>query len=85
MSQTIGGFGMKGAGALIIALAAIVALAIYARSFVLIIVAAAVAAVIILHFRNKRPVKLPQDDQIRLNLDDQPGAPKASTPGNPDK
>jgi sugar phosphate permease len=66
---SIGGFGYKGAGALVIAIAAIVALAIYARSFVLIIIAAAVAAVVILHFWNKRPVKTPEDDQVRLHLD----------------
>jgi hypothetical protein len=79
MSQTIGGFGLKGVGALLIAIAAIVALAVYARSFALIIVAAAVVAVVILHFLNKRPVKLPEDDQIRLNLDDH------SAPGTKDK
>jgi O-antigen ligase len=69
MAQTIGGFGLKGAGALIIAIVAILALAIYARSFVFIIMAAAIAAVIILHYRNKRPVRTPEDGQIRLNLD----------------
>lgn len=70
MSQTIGGFGLKGMGALVVALAALAALFYYARSFVVIIVAAAVVAVVILHYVNKRPVKLPEDDQIRLHLDD---------------
>jgi len=69
MAQTMGGFGLKGTGALVVALVAIAALAYYAGLFALIIVAAAVAAVVILHFRNKRPVKKPADDQIRLNLD----------------
>lgn len=69
MSRTIGGFGLKGTGALIVAIAAIVGLAVYARTFALIIVAAAIAAVVILQFWNKRPVKKPEDDQIRLNLD----------------
>jgi hypothetical protein len=44
-------------------------LAIAIRSFFLIVVGAAVAAVIILHFWNKRPVRTPEDDQVRLNLD----------------
>ena len=69
MAQTIGGFGLKGTGALVVALLALVGLAYYAGSFVLIILAAALAAVVILHFWNKRPVKKPEDDQIRLNLD----------------
>lgn len=66
------GFGVKGACALIIGIAAIIALLIgaayTAHSLVLIIIAAAVAAVVILHFWNKRPVKAPGDD-VRLNLD----------------
>jgi O-antigen ligase len=69
MSRTIGGFGLKGIGALIVALVVLAALLYYARSFVVIIIAAAVVAVVILHFVNQRPVKLPEDDQIRLNLD----------------
>jgi cbb3-type cytochrome oxidase subunit 3 len=70
MSQTIGGFGLKGPGALIVAILAIIGLAIYARSFFLIVVAAAAAAVIILHFWNKRPVKTHVDEQVRLHLND---------------
>ena len=68
MAQTIGGFGAKGAGALVIAIQAIIGLAIYARLFALIIAAAAVAAVIILHFWNKRPVKTPEDDHISASI-----------------
>jgi hypothetical protein len=70
MSRTIGGFGIRGSAALIIAVIAVAGLAIYARSFVFIMIAAAVAAVVILHFWNKRPVKPPEDDQIRLHLND---------------
>jgi hypothetical protein len=66
------GFGLKGAGALVIGIAAIAALlvaaAYTAHSLVLVIIAGAVAAVVILHFWNKRPVKAPGDD-VRLNLD----------------
>jgi membrane protein implicated in regulation of membrane protease activity len=61
--------GWKGVGALLIAVAALVALAVAIRSFFLIVVGAAAVAVAILHFWNKRPVKTPEDDQIRLNLD----------------
>ncbi len=68
-TYAMAGFGLKGSAALVVALVAIAALAIYARSFVLIIIAGAVAAIVILHFWNKRPVKTPEDDQIRLNLD----------------
>lgn len=70
MSQTIGGFGMKGVGALVVAAVAIIGLAIFARSFLLIVVAAAAAAVVILHYWNKRPVKTHEDDEIRLHLND---------------
>jgi len=70
MAQTVGGFGLKGIGALVVAVAALALLFYYARAFVVIIVAAAVVAVVILHFINQRPVKLPEDDQIRLHLDD---------------
>ena len=63
----------KGVGALIVGVAAVLAIlvaaAITAHTLVLVIVAGAVAAVVILHFWNKRPVKTPEDDQIRLNLD----------------
>ncbi len=69
VARSIGGFGLKGTGALVVALAALAGLAYYAGFFVLIILAAAVAAVVILHFWNKRPVNKPEDDQIRLNLD----------------
>ena len=71
MSQTIGGFGLKGSAALVIAIAAIAGLAYYAGRFTAIIAGAAVAAVIILHFWNKRPVKR-QEDEVRLNLDKEP-------------
>ena len=54
---------------MLIAVAALVALAVAIRSFFLIVVGAAAVAVAILHFWNKRPVKTPEDDQIRLNLD----------------
>ncbi len=70
MLQFMGGFGLKGAGALIIALAALTVLFFYAGAFVVIIIAAALVAVVILHYRNQRPVKLPRDDQIHLHLDD---------------
>lgn len=70
MSQIIGGFGLKGTGALVGAMVALAALFYYARLFAVIIVAAAVVAVVILHFINQRPVKLPEEDQIRLHLDD---------------
>jgi uncharacterized membrane protein len=70
MSQTIGGFGLKGVGALVIAVVAIVGFAIYARSFFLIVVATAAAAVVILHYWNKRPVKTHEDDEVRLHLND---------------
>jgi ABC-type bacteriocin/lantibiotic exporter with double-glycine peptidase domain len=70
MSQTMGGFGLKGVGALVVALIAIVGLAIYASVFILVVIAAAAATVIILHFWNKRPVKSREDDQIRLHLND---------------
>jgi sugar phosphate permease len=61
--------GFKGAGALVIAAAVLVGLAIAIRSFFVVVIAAALAAVVILHFWNKRPVKTPEDDQVRLNLD----------------
>jgi hypothetical protein len=61
--------GSKGVGALLIAVAGLVALAMAVRSFFLIVVGAAALAVVILHFWNKRPVKTPEDDQVRLNLD----------------
>ena len=70
MAQTIGGFGLKGVGALIVALAALGALFYYAGVFVVLILAAALVAVVVLHYRNQRPVKLPGDDHIRLHLDD---------------
>jgi len=54
---------------LLIAVAGLVALAMAVRSFFLIVVGAAALAVVILHFWNKRPVKTPEDDQVRLNLD----------------
>jgi cbb3-type cytochrome oxidase subunit 3 len=62
--------GFKGTGALIIAAALFVALAIAIRSFFVVVIAAAFAAVVILHFWNKRPVKTPEDDQVRLHLND---------------
>lgn len=61
--------GFKGAGIPAIAGVLLVVLAIAIRSFFLIVIAAALAAVVILHFWNKRPVKTPEDDQVRLNLD----------------
>ena len=61
--------GFQGAGALIIAAAVLVGLAVAIRSFFLVVIVAALAAVVILHFWNKRPVKTPEDDQVRLNLD----------------
>ena len=63
-------FGGKGASIPILTAVLIVVLALAIRSFFLIVVAAALAAVIVLHFWNKRPMKKPEDDQVRLHLDD---------------
>jgi hypothetical protein len=64
--------GLKGAGALVLGIATVAGLlvgaALTAHSLVLVMIAAAVAAVVILHFWNKRPVKVPGED-VRLNLD----------------
>ena len=63
---------LKGAGALLVAAVVFAALAVMARSFFLIILAAAAVAVLILHFWNKRPVKTPYEEQVRLNLNEEP-------------
>jgi hypothetical protein len=67
-----GGRAVGGRAALVIGILAILALligAVYtAHTLVLVIIAAAIAAVVILHYRNQRPVKVPGDD-VRLNLD----------------
>jgi hypothetical protein len=60
----------KGTFALVIAAIAFIVLAAVIRTFFLIVIASALAAVVILHFWNKRPVKTPEDDQVRLNLND---------------
>jgi fatty acid desaturase len=60
---------LKGAGAVLIAVAVFATLAVVIRSFFLIIVGAAVVTVVFLHYWNKRPVKTPEEDQVRLNLD----------------
>jgi cbb3-type cytochrome oxidase subunit 3 len=62
--------GFQGATGLLLALALFVVLALAIRSFFVIVIAAAFAAVVILHFWNKRPVKTPEDDQVRLHLND---------------
>ncbi|MFB3813994.1 MAG: hypothetical protein ACE14L_07765 [Terriglobales bacterium] len=62
----------KGVGGLIIALAVVATLLIAIpayRIFFLISLGIAAVVVVILHFWNKRPVKTPEDDQVRLNLD----------------
>jgi uncharacterized membrane protein len=60
---------IKGVGALLVAVVVLVALAFVIGKFFLAIIAAALVAVVVLHFWNKRPVKTPEDDQVRLNLD----------------
>jgi hypothetical protein len=62
--------GFQGAG-LLIALVLFLFLAIAIRSFFVVVLGAALAAVVILHFWNKRPVKTPEDDQVRLHLNDE--------------
>ncbi len=59
-----------GTAALVIAAVAFLVLAIAFKGFFLIVVASAVLAVVILHFWNKRPVKPPEEDQVRLHLND---------------
>jgi hypothetical protein len=61
----------QGASGLLLTLGLFVILAIAIRSFFFIVIAAAFAAVVILHFWNKRPVKTPEDDQVRLHLNDE--------------
>jgi len=70
LRQTVGmRTGFKGVGALVVAAAVLVGLAVAIGKFFLVVIAATLATVVILHFWNKRPVKTPEDDQIRLNLD----------------
>ena len=69
MRQTVRMRGLKGVGALVVAAVVLAGLAIVIRPFFVVIIAAALATVVILHFWNKRPVKTPEDDQVRLNLD----------------
>jgi len=53
----------------VLAILGLLALAVYTSyALVLAIIAATVAAVVILHYWNKRPVRLP-GDEVRLNLD----------------
>jgi len=69
LRQTVRMRGLKGVGALVVAAVVLAGLAIVIRPFFVVIIAAALATVVILHFWNKRPVKTPEDDQVRLNLD----------------
>ncbi len=67
-----GNVAFKGIGGLIIAVAVVVLLLVAVpayRWFFLISIGIALVVVVILHFWNKRPVKTPEDDQVRLNLD----------------
>ncbi len=73
LSETGGvGFARQSVIPLIIGVAAALALlglaAYTSYTLVLAIIAAAVVSVVLLHFWNKRPVKMPGDD-VRLNLD----------------
>ncbi len=66
-----GNVAFKGIGGLLIAVVVVVALllAIPAyRWFFLISLGIAVVVVVFLHFWNKRPVKTPEDEQVRLHL-----------------
>ncbi len=67
-----GSVAFKGIGGLVVAVAvvAVLLIAIPAyRWFLLISLGIAVVVVVFLHFWNKRPVKTPEDEQVRLHLD----------------
>jgi 4-amino-4-deoxy-L-arabinose transferase-like glycosyltransferase len=64
--------GFKGASALIIMVVVVIGFMVWLpalRWFFLISLVLGLVAAIILHFIHKRPVKTPEDKQIRLNLD----------------
>jgi sugar phosphate permease len=67
------GKGFKGTGALVVAAVILAVLGIFISHYygvwALIVPLATLAAIVVLHFWNKRPVKTPEDDQVRLNLD----------------
>ncbi len=67
-----GNVAFKGFGGLLIAVVVVAALLVAIpayRWFFLISLGIAAVVVIILHFWNKRPVKTPEDEQVRLHLD----------------
>ncbi len=64
--------GIKGVGALVIILVVVTGFLLWLpalRWFFLISLGLGLVAAVILHFLHKRPVKTPEEKQIRLNLD----------------